>query len=100
MARRASTKAEHATFTATLWRWPGKGGWVFARVPEERAPPVAGPWGRMPCVARVDGTEWKTSVWRDSRHGWLLPVPARIRGKKDDGDEVLIELGPDASRTV
>lgn len=100
MPKRMPVNRRNAGFTATLWRWPGKGGWVFVRVPEEHAPPLAGAWGRAPAIARVDGVEWPTSVWRDSRHGWLLPVPARIRGKKDDGDEVRVEIAPDPGRPV
>jgi hypothetical protein len=35
-------------FLAVLFRWPGKGGWTFAPVPEAHAPPVTAPWGRTP----------------------------------------------------
>jgi hypothetical protein len=42
--------------------------------------------------ARVDGREWQTSVWRDAKHGTLLPVPKRIRGEKGHGDWVEVEL--------
>ncbi|MGH3371841.1 MAG: DUF1905 domain-containing protein, partial [Nocardioidaceae bacterium] len=52
-------------FRATLVRWSGPAAWVFAPVPEEHAPPTAGPFGRVPVVATVDGHTWSTSVWRD-----------------------------------
>lgn len=45
-------------------------------------------------LARVDGHEWETSVWRDKTHGALLAVPKRFRGDKDDGDQVTVELRP------
>ena len=86
------------TFTATLVRHPGDGGWVFAPVPDEHAPDSAGPFGRVPVIATVDGRTWPTSVWRDRRSGWLLPVPARIRGRRDDGDVVTVEVEVDHSR--
>ena len=38
-------------FTATLFRTPGKGGWHFAPVPEEHAPPVMHGWGRSSVIA-------------------------------------------------
>jgi hypothetical protein len=49
-------------------------------------------------TATVDGRTWSTSVWRDTRAGWLLAVPARIRGGKDDGDVVTVEVEVDGSR--
>ena len=85
-------------FPATLVRSPGPGGWVFAPVPAEHAPDRAGPFGRVPVTATVDGRTWSTSVWRDRRAGWLLAVPARIRGDRDDGDVVTVEIEVDPRR--
>ena len=82
------------TFRATLFRYPGPGGWTFARVPEAHAPPATHPWGRTPVKATVNGQSWDTSVWRDKEHGTLLPVPKRLLGDKGDGDEVSVELRP------
>jgi hypothetical protein len=86
------------TFTSTLVRWSGPAAWVFAPVPEEHAPGSAGRFGRVPVVATVDGQTWRTSVWRDKKAGWLLPVPARIRNGKEDGDVVTVEIEFDPSR--
>jgi hypothetical protein len=44
--------------------------------------------------ATVDGQSWDTSVWRDKKHGTLLPVPKRLLGQKGDGDVVSVELRP------
>lgn len=85
-------------FRARLFRFPGPGGWTFAPVPIEQAPPPVAPWGRVPVIATVDGRTWSTSVWHDREHGPLLPVPARIRAGKGDGDEVEVELIPDLAR--
>lgn len=80
-------------FRTKLVKYPGKGGWVFAPIPEKHAPPVTRPWGRTPVVAVVDGREWTTSVWRDSKSkGSLLAVPARIRAGKGHGDPVVVAL--------
>lgn len=86
--------SDPATFSATLWRYPGKGGWTFAPVPEEHAPPVTAGWGRTPVLATVDGLTWATSVWRDEAHGTQLPVPARVRRGKQAGDTVEVSLAP------
>jgi hypothetical protein len=81
-------------FKAKLFRYPGPGGWTFAIIPDRHAPPATHAWGRTPVSAVVDGRSWETSVWRDRRHGTLLPVPKKIRGAKGDGDMVKVELRP------
>lgn len=85
-------------FTSRLFRYPGAGGWTFAPVPFEHAPPPTAPWGRVPVIATVDGRTWATSVWHDKERGPLLAVPAKIRAGKEDGDEVEVELRPDPDR--
>lgn len=81
------------TFRATLFRTAGKGGWHFAPVPEEFAPPVTHGWGRTPVTATVDGHTWTTSVWRDTKsRRTLLAIPRAVRGTKGDGDAVDVEL--------
>jgi hypothetical protein len=84
-------------FEATLIRWP-TGTWVFAPVPEEHAPDAAGPFGRVPVIATVDGHTWATSVWRDKSAGWLLAVPKRIRAGKEHGDPVTVSIEVDHQR--
>lgn len=79
-------------FTAVLFRYPGKGGWHFAPVPDDLAPPVTAAWGRTPVVATVDGYEWRTSVWRGKDGRVLLAVPQKARGGKGDGDAVDVEI--------
>ena len=81
-----------ATFTARLFRYPGKGGWTFAPVPARFAPPVTHGWGRTPVRAEVDGQAWDTSVWRGKDGRTLLAVPAAARGHKGHGDRVKVRL--------
>jgi hypothetical protein len=52
------------TFTATLSRVAGKGGWTYVVVPKALAPPITRGWGQTPVTATVDGVTWTTSVWR------------------------------------
>lgn len=87
------------SFRAKLFRYPGAGGWTFARIPKKYAPAVSHGWGRTPVLATVDGESWETSVWRDRKHGTLLAVPKRIRRGKQDGDTVVVELQPRVSQT-
>ncbi len=83
-----------SSFRTTLFRYPGPGGWTFARIPASRAPPATHAWGRTPVRACVDGQWWETSVWRDRAHGTLLPVPRRLLGDKGDGATVTVTLEP------
>ena len=93
MLKRPSPFQKRGPFRTTLFKYPGKGGWVFAPIPKKHAPPVTRPWGRTPVTAVVDGREWLTSVWRDSKNNRsLLPVPARMRAAKGHGDRVTVEL--------
>lgn len=85
-------------FKAILFKYPGKGGWTFAPVPPELAPPVGGPFGMTPVLARLDGREWRTTVWRERSGAVLLPAPAKVRGAKKAGDEVEVEIEADWSR--
>jgi Domain of unknown function (DUF1905) len=79
-------------FRATLFRYPGKGGWTFAPVPERYAPPVTHGWGRTPVTATVNGHTWETSVWRGKDGRTLLAVPKQVRGTKGDGDSMMVVL--------
>jgi len=87
-----------STFTATMFRDPGKGGWTFVQIPDEHAPLEAGAWGRTPVIATIDGKRHPTSAWRGREQEWLLPIPAKLRGSKGAGDEVVVSLEIDLDR--
>lgn len=91
MEPRAGLRYGGGEFTSYLRQHPG--GWVFAPVPEQYAPPVTHAWGRTPVRATVDGVSWDTSVWRDTKSGeTLLAVPKRVRGTKGHGDPVQVTI--------
>lgn len=92
MASRAKAGERRVSFEATLWRYPGKGGWHFAPVPPELAPTWTRGWGRTPVVATVDGHTWETSVWRGKNGRVELAVPRHVRGAKGEGDVVAVTL--------
>lgn len=85
-------RTRRAQFKATLFRYPGKGGWTFAPVPKRCAPPVTHAWGRTPVTATLDEVSWNTSVWRDKTGRTLLAVPKHIRGARGDGDRVTVTI--------
>jgi GNAT superfamily N-acetyltransferase len=80
------------TFTSTLFRYPGKGGWTFAPVPPAHVLPITHGWGRTPVVATVDGHTFEGSVWREKSGRTLLAVPKAARGTKGHGDVVTVTL--------
>jgi hypothetical protein len=86
------TKTYGGQFTASLFRYPGAGGWHFVVVPDRLSPPVTHGWGRTPVAATVDGMSWQTSVWRGKDGRTLLAVPAKVRRGKGDGDSVRVKL--------
>jgi Domain of unknown function (DUF1905) len=93
MAKHRSSVKYRGPFASTLLRYRGKGGWTFAPIPRQLAPPVTRPWGRTPVRAVVAGVSWDTSIWRDTKtNGALLAIPLRIRGRKAAGDEVTVEF--------
>jgi hypothetical protein len=93
MKRRRATAQRYGPFVTTMIRYPGKGGWTFAVIPKECAPPVTRPWGRTPVHATLNGIRWSTSVWRDRNTGGaLLPVPKRIREALQAAEKVTVEL--------
>ena len=87
-----TTPTYTCSFVSEMFRVPGQGGWVFAVVPPEHAPAETLGWGRTPVHATVDGSSWKTSVWREKSGRTLLAIPKKIRGKKDHLDTVDVVL--------
>jgi len=40
-------------------------------------------WGRLKVTAQIRSSEWKTSIWFDTKHDtYLLPLKAEIRRKE------------------
>ena len=79
-------------FKTELFRYSSEGSWLFATVPSEHAPSYTLAWGRVPVQATVDGSTWKTSIWRGKDGRTLLAVPKKVRRDKDDGDTVHVHL--------
>jgi hypothetical protein len=79
-------------FRATLWRYPGKGGWHFVTVPPRCAPSHHQAWGRAPVTATANERTWKTSTWRGKDGRVLLALPTLVRGTLQKGDRVWVTL--------
>jgi len=65
-------------------------GWYFISPTKELAKEIRGNhkwqeegWGRMKVTAQIGSTEWKTSIWFDTKlDTYLLPLKAEIRRKE------------------
>jgi hypothetical protein len=80
-----------------LERFPGKGGWTFARIPEI-SQDKSKPFGWVKVKGSIDGYEIKKCHLMPMGNGKLfLPVKADIRQKikKAEGDYVRVTLFPD-----
>ncbi|WP_203337365.1 DUF1905 domain-containing protein [Nocardioides limicola] len=91
---------EPLIFDADLWLWDGEAAWVFLTVPGdvgEEIRMLAGPprgFGSVRVEVNVGATSWRTSVFPDKEHGFLLPVKKAVRRAEgiDVGDRVEVAL--------
>lgn len=87
-------------FSAELWLHPS-GTWVFVTVPEDESDeihqvaPHPGGFGSVRVQVQIGDTEWRTSVFPDSKSGcFVLPIkkPVRTAEDLDLGDTVALQL--------
>ena len=89
-------------FTAELWNMESMNAWVFVTLPLDLSesikdvprPPAPG-FGSLRVVARIGDTEWRTSIFPESKTGcYVLPVKKAVRTAVgvELGDTVTIEL--------
>ncbi len=94
--------SEIYNFTAPIWLYQGKSAWFFITVPAQESAsikffnshPRRG-WGSVRVKVKIGETEWKTSVFPDSKtKTYLLPLKAEIHKKENItlGDNVAIVL--------
>jgi hypothetical protein len=75
-------------------------GWHFVSLPEEMAKKIRNDlqfleegWGRMKVTAKTGNTEWKTSIWFDTKHKtYILPLKAEIRKKESIDTDKDVEV--------
>lgn len=85
--------------TFTLKKYPGKGGWTYVEIPNA-TPDKKTPFGWVQVKGTIDGYAIQQYKLMPMGNGRLfLPVKAAIRKviKKEEGDEVKVQLTPDDS---
>ena len=90
------------SFKALLWKHEESAGWCFVTIPKTTAKRIRVQhlsseegWGRLKTTARVCDTQWKTSIWFDTKaSSYLLPIKTEIRKKENlaIGGSVSVEL--------
>jgi len=79
-------------------------GWNFLFMPQDLAKEIRAMhkhqeegWGRMKVTAKIGGSEWKTSIWFDTKNDtYLLPIKAEIRKK----EKIEMEIGNEIKTTI
>ncbi|TDC53792.1 DUF1905 domain-containing protein [Jiangella ureilytica] len=87
-------------FTGEIWHWRGPSPYHFVTVPDdesaelkEAAALVTYGWGMIPVRARIEATEWRTSLFpKDGRY--IIPVKdvVRLGENLQVGDVVTVTL--------
>ena len=87
-------------FTGEIIYWRGPSPFHYVPVPEQESAAIKAVsaevtygWGVIPVLARIDDTEWETSLFpKDGRY--LVPVKNAVRKAKylDVGDTVTVRL--------
>lgn len=75
------------TFTSKVWLYPGQAAWHFISLPKKDSTAIkrlfhgmTGGFGSLPVLATIGATEWKTSIFPDSKSGtYLLPLKKSVR---------------------
>lgn len=89
-------------FSAKMWQYSSPDGWYFVSLPGEVSKEIRENlkwmeegWGRLKVIAETGNTQWKTSIWFDTKHKtYLLPLKAEIRKKEK------LDLNPEIKITV
>lgn len=84
-------RKHHYKLRNKVWLYKGMAGWHFVNVPKKQSAEIkklygtlTRGWGSVPVLATVGNTNWKTSIFPDSKSGsFLLPLKAEVRKKEN-----------------
>ena len=87
--RNSTARAEYRVRTR-VWLYPGKAAWHFANLSQKQSSHIrklfgaeAAGWGSLPVTVCIGETEWKTSIFPDSKSSsYLFAIKAEVRKKE------------------
>lgn len=90
-------------FSSKVWKYNGaKACWYFVSLSEDDSLQIKyhnifrlRGWGSLPVIVKIGKTEWKTSIFPDSKKGcYILPIKAAIRKAENiaESDEIEVDL--------
>ena len=96
-------KKDAYKITVAVWLYPSNyASWHFVTVPKIESAHISKKyasfkkgWGSLPVSVTLGKTEWKTSIFPDSKSGtYILPLKALIRKKEGIGvgDKVILSF--------
>jgi hypothetical protein len=90
------------TVRGKVWRYEGPAGWFFVSLSQRqaaqlRATPMVAKvgWGYVPVVARVGGSEWRTTLFPSAKdETYLIAIKATVRKREGiaAGDTVAVDV--------
>ena len=88
-ARNIMARAEYKV-RAKVWLYPGKAAWHFVNLSAKQSSHIrklfgaeAAGWGSLPVTVCIGETEWKTSIFPDSKSSsYLFAIKAEVRKKE------------------
>jgi hypothetical protein len=88
------------TFSATIEKVPGEGGWHIIRLPDDmllKLRAAAGKNGNVPILATLGKTTWPTTIMSMGDQRWFFAVSAPVRKAEglSEGDNVTVLMTPD-----
>jgi hypothetical protein len=84
------SKGTKYTFSAKPWLYIGPSAWHFISLAPDISKEIRSAlkseeegWGRLKATVKIGKTEWKTSIWFDTKqNAYLLPLKAEVRKKE------------------
>jgi hypothetical protein len=91
------------TFTTTLEKVAGVGGWYIVRLPAgvlEKMKIASGKNGNQPVIVSVGKSSWPSTTMSMGNQQWFIAIKSSVRKHENlgAGDSVTVRLVPDTDR--
>lgn len=87
------------TVRGKVWRYEGPGGWHFVSVGAKQSSQVKNTpmlakvgWGNVPVVARIGGSEWRTTLFPTKEGRYLIAIKADVRRREKIAEGATVSI--------